>query len=290
MSEVVLEGNLELTAQTELAPINGLDLFVRTVGDGPTVVALHGGPSASHISLLPAFDDLARGRRLRYYDQRGCGESPAPPGMSLHWQQHVDDLAALLDHWGGEGVALVGHSWGALLSLLFAVQHPTLVRALALITPASITADGRELFLRRLACRMSEIGVLSQQRALLQSKLRRSDPDSFRKKAFELTLAPYLKVPHMAADIAPFKITHRVREAVWRSLGEYDLTDAVSKLSVPAIVVHGRFDPIPLESSTKIASLLDAPLEIFEDSGHMPFLEERERFFTVVDEFLMQQG
>jgi pimeloyl-ACP methyl ester carboxylesterase len=155
-----------------------------------------------------------------------------------------------------------------------------------LITPASITFEGRSSYLDELNRRTADLGIVSQQRQLLRSGLRMSNPTEFRKRVFQLTVAPYLQNPERTHDVTPFQISHRVREAVWRSLGDYDLTRELSKLSANALVIHGRHDPIPLSSSRSIAHLLNARLEIFEDSGHMPFFEEQQRFLEVAEEFL----
>jgi pimeloyl-ACP methyl ester carboxylesterase len=97
MCDVTLTGQAPTSTETELVRVNNIDLFVRSIGTGPDVVVLHGGPSATHLSLLPAFDRLATGRRLRYYDQRGCGQSRVTPDVPLDWQHYVDDLRELLD-------------------------------------------------------------------------------------------------------------------------------------------------------------------------------------------------
>jgi proline iminopeptidase len=284
--EATLTGATPFSPVTEFVAVNDVSLFVRSLGAGPDVVALHGGPSAGHRSLLPAFDRLALGRRIRSYDQRGCGQSVVPPHVPLGFQAHLDDLGALLDCWHIERATIIGHSWGALLSLLYGTRNPGRIERMLLVTPAPITAEGRRQYLDRLARRAAELGILRRQRELLRSSLRRRNPAEFRHRAFELMLAPYLKNPDRSVGIAPFRIRHRVREAVWRSLGDYDLNEEVSKLSVPAMVVHGRADLIPLSSSRQIASLLGAQLEIFEDSGHIPFWEEQDRFLAVANEFL----
>lgn len=274
-------------ATTEMVTVNGVGIFTRSIGEGPAeAVVLHGGPSATHISLLPALDGLAHGRQLRYYDQRGCGESSVSPRTPLEWRKHVDDLRWLIDLWQIDKATILGHSWGALLSLLFAIQSPDRVARLLLVAPASIRAVDRRLYLERLNRRVSDLGIVGQQRELIQSDLRRSDPKVFRQRAFELALAPYLKDPTQIPPIAPFQISHRVRGAVWRSLGDYDLTNELSGLSISALVIHGRYDPIPASSSKLIAKLLRAPLEIFENSGHMPFFEEQEHFLRVAEGFL----
>src|SRR5262249_50830164 len=67
-----------------------------------------------------------------------------------------------------------------------------------------------------------------------------------------------------------------------------DLVDALPSITVPALVIHGeRDDSLLLESGRYLAAKLpNAQLEIFQRSGHAPFLEEPERFDLVVDKFV----
>ena len=117
----------------EYVTLNGVTLFTRSVGDGPDVIVLHGGPGAHHDYLLPQFDSLAVGRRLRYYDQRGGGRSAVPRTVPVGWREHVADLHALIGHWGPGPATVVGYSWGGLLALLFATEHPDDLGRLALV-------------------------------------------------------------------------------------------------------------------------------------------------------------
>lgn len=266
--------------------VRGVELFVRIIGDGPDVVVLHGGPGAHHDYLLPQFDALATGRRLRYYDQRGGGRSPVNRDVPLGWQEHVADLAALLDHWSLDRTTILGFSWGALLALLFAVRHPKRIERLALVSLAAITKAGRDEFERRFAARMSDPEVVRAREALRESDLRERDPEAYRQRAFELSIAGYFKQPTRAHDLTPFRVTGRTQQAVWHSLGDYDLHSDLEKLTVPTLIVHGRHDPTPLESAEQAARLLGARLEIFEESGHVPYVEQFDEFVRLLDEFL----
>ncbi len=273
----------------EYVAVNGAVIFSRALGRGPDVVVLHGGPGANHASLLPQFDSLARNRQLRYYDQRGGGNSSVSPGAPLGWRQHVDDLHLLLDHWHCPAATLLGYSWGSLLALLYAVRHPTRVCRLALVSPAPVTARARQEFTRRLDRRLRDSWLERERSAIEFSDLRHREPSQFIQRSFELSIAPYLRDPDQAKYVKRFVVSSRVRDAVWRSLAQYDLTAEVSRLAVPALVIHGRFDPIPLSSSERIAELLAAQLEVFEKSAHLPFLEEPERFIAVLDGFLPRE-
>jgi proline iminopeptidase len=261
-------------------------LFTRTIGEGPDVVVLHGGPGAHHDYLLPAFDALAARRRLRYYDQRGGGRSPVDRSVAVGWEEQVADLLALVHHWDLEPVTLMGYSWGGLLALLFATEHPGRVERLALLSPAAASAGERAEFERRFAERMRDPAIQKARDQLQQSGLRERDPDAYRRRTFDLSVAGYFRDPARARDLTPFRVTGRTQEAVWRSLNGYDLRPRLESLDLPALVGHGRFDPIPLESAAETAQLLRAPLHVFEHSGHVPYVEDFPEFVRVFDAFL----
>ncbi len=272
----------------------GVELFARWVGDGgggSTVVAIHGGPGASHDYLRPQFDLLARDRTLLYYDQRGGGQSPAPRVAPLGWRAHVADLAALVSGQRLAPATLLGFSWGGLLALLFAIEHPELVERLALVAPAGTHAGVRAAFEREFAARQAAPAVAAARAALSRSGLRERDPDAFWRRAFELSVAGYFKDPARATSLTPFRVNSRAQHAVWESLAGMDLRPRLPGVTADTLVLHGRFDPIPLASAEELVRLLPrARLAVFEDSGHALYAEETARFVEVLDPFLPRGG
>jgi proline iminopeptidase len=264
----------------------GVELFARWVGDGPTVVALHGGPGASHDYLRPQFDLLARGRTILFYDQRGGGRSAVPREVPLGWREHVADLARIAADVGAP-VTLLGFSWGGLLALLFALEHPDLLGRLALIAPAGTHAGERARFEEELARRQAAPGIAAARAALSRSGLRERDPDAFWRRAFELSVAGYFKDPARASHLTPFRVAARAQQAVWHSLEGVDLRSRLPAVAADTLILHGRFDPVPLASSETLARLMPrARLVLFEDSGHALYAEETARFVEVLDPFL----
>jgi proline iminopeptidase len=251
---------------------------------------LHGGPGAHHDYLLPDFDRLARGRTLVYYDQRGGGRSAVDRDVPVGWREQVADLEALREAWGLERLSLAGYSWGALLALLYVLEHPGRVSHLALVSPAPCWRGAREAFEARLADRSRAPRVLALREALQASGLRERDPDAWRRRSFELSVAGYFHDLDKLKDLTPFRVTGRTQEEVWASLGDYDLRPRLGSVAVPAIVLHGDDDPIPPESARVLADGLGAPFHLLGACGHVPYVEAPEAFTALLDAFLPREA
>src|SRR5712692_4585042 len=279
-----------LDASETTVDVNGVRLFTRRAGAGPPVVVLHGGPGASHDYLLPQYDALARHRALLYYDQRGGGRSPAPRDTPLGWREHVADLEALRQHWNIERLVLVGYSWGGLLAVLYSLEHPDRIERLALIAPAGLSAASQREFEHRLGARMTDPRITRTRADLQASGLATSDPEKYRRLAFALSVAVYFRDPNMALQMTPFRITARTQQAVWHSLGDYDLRTRIREVlpkdrAPRTLIVHGIYDPLPLAGSRDLAALLGAGI-VSLPTGHAPHVEAPREFAATLDSFL----
>lgn len=274
---------------TLVRQVRGISLFERRVGQGPPTVILHGGPGAHHDYLLPGFDALAAGRELIYYDQRGGGQSSVGREVAVGWREQVADLEELRRLWELEQLTLAGYSWGGLLALLYASEHPKRVERLALISPAPAWREARQEFERRFQQRNLAPSLQQERTALRESGLRERDPQAYARRAFELSVAPYFFDAERARDLTPFRVTGRTQQEVWNSLGDYDLRPSLSRLSAPALVLQGRDDVIPEESARTVAQLLGAPLHLLPHCGHVPYVEAFQDFVRLLNGFLPRE-
>lgn len=261
-------------------------------GAAPTLV-LHGGPGADHGYLLPQMLELAPGRDLRFYDQRGGGRSRTDDRTPITWETHVADLAAVVREFGWDAPTIVGYSWGGLLALLYAAQaarDPGLPAPsrMALIDPAPLTRQFREEFEAEFARRQAAPAVQAMRAELAASGLRERDLEAYRHRAFELSVAGYFADPRAARELTPFRVVGRVQQEVWASLGDYDLLQdgTLAAIECPCLVVHGRQDPIPLASSEACARALGAELVILDACGHVPYVEQPAKLFAALNAFL----
>ena len=225
------------------------------VAGAPRLLLLHGGPGAHHDYLLPQMLHLAERYDVLLYDQRGGGRSKTDDPAPVTAQVLVDDLVAVVAEFGLVPLSLVGYSWGAMLAMLAAI-------------------DGRVRPARML------------REELATSGLKERDPAAYRQRAFELSVAGYFAHPERASELTPFRVMGKVQQSVWASLGDYDLTTSLALVKTPALVVHGRQDPIPLASSEAAARALGAEFVVLEECGHVPYVEQPAALFAALDRFL----
>jgi len=259
---------------------------------GERLLVLHGGPGAHHDYLLPQMLRLAAAREVILYDQRGGGRSRAADSAAVTWQAHVDDLRHVVTELALKPLTIVGYSWGGLLALLYTLEaqrHPNMERPyrLVLIDPAPLSRVFRGTFDDEFARRQRSESIRELREDLAGSGMRESDPETYRQRAFELSVTPYFARPESARDLTPFRVTARVQQSVWQSLGDYDLVPTLSSLHVPALFIHGRHDPIPLESTEQAARAMHARLLVLEASGHVPYVEQPGALFGAIEQFLV---
>ncbi|MEO5569268.1 MAG: alpha/beta hydrolase [Gemmatimonadaceae bacterium] len=264
---------------------------------GRPLLVLHGGPGAEHDYLLPQMLALeSPERELVFYDQRGGGKSRTDDRTPITWQTQVADMALLIAELQlapPDGLTVVGYSWGGLLAMLYAIEAAAgRVAAspsrLVLVDPAPVTRAFRDQFEMEFAARQAGPVVRGLRDELAGSGLKEADPDAFRQRSFELSVAGYFADPRRAHDLTPFRVVGRVQQSTWDSLADFDLTrpGMLDSVDIPTLIVHGRQDPIPLASSEAAARSMRARLVVVEQCGHVPYVEQPQQLFNAIDRFL----
>lgn len=112
--------------------VDGVVLAYDVRGDGPCVVFVH-GTGTHRLTFEPVLDALPAGHALVTYDRRGFGGSRGT--LARRMDQHVGDLAALVQHLDRGPATVVAQSGGAVVALQLAASQPDLVRELILAEP-----------------------------------------------------------------------------------------------------------------------------------------------------------
>jgi proline-specific peptidase len=113
-------------------PSRGVSFFVREEGQGFPLLMMHGGPGADHSTLL-SLRPLARKYRLIFYDHRCNGRSTRADLATFEWETLAADADAIRQLLGIDKCAVVGHSFGGMVALEYAIRYPHNVTHLALL-------------------------------------------------------------------------------------------------------------------------------------------------------------
>ncbi|KAA8549144.1 hypothetical protein F0562_000828 [Nyssa sinensis] len=111
--------------------VNGINMHVAEIGEGPAVLFLHGFPELWYSWRHQMLSLSSAGYRAIAPDLRGFGDTDAPPSAASYTVLHiVGDLVGLLDYMGLDKVYLVGHDWGATIAWYFCLLRPDRIKAL----------------------------------------------------------------------------------------------------------------------------------------------------------------
>jgi proline iminopeptidase len=291
-----------LKAREGRVPAGNASLYARDIGQGPPAIVLHGGPDFDTAYLLPGLDQLADLYRLVYYDQRGRGKSAdgvQPGDVSL--ATDLEDIERVRQHFGLEAPTLLGHSWGTVLALEYALRYPTRVSRLILMNPAP--ASSADVALLRKAYTTQLGDQMEQQRAILTGQAyQQGDPETVADR-YRIHFTHALAKPEhyealMEAMRAAFiaqgasgilkarAVEDRLMADTWQQ-PSYDLMPRLSSLRIPTLILWGDHDFIPREISEHLAgSLPQARLVTLEDCGHFAYLECPGAVRTALQDFV----
>jgi proline iminopeptidase len=272
-------------------------LYARSLGEGHPVIVLHGGPDFDHTYLLPEMDRLAAHCRLIYYDQRGRGRSTGTPD-EIDIASEVADVERVRAHFGLNGVAVLGHSWGALLAAEYAIRHPNRVSHLVIMDSGPISHGELHLERDHIRSLRTEAEAEAMQRLSSTAAFQQGDL-AVEAEYYRIHFRPAFADEVLLDDLVGRLRTHFTEEGVLRARAieerlyadtwdspEYDLAPALRRLDVPTLVVHGENDPIPIDIAAVIAGAVPgARLEVLDRCGHFPHIECPDALFSILAVF-----
>ncbi|WP_329101697.1 proline iminopeptidase-family hydrolase [Micromonospora sp. NBC_01699] len=268
-------------------------------GDRPAVVVVHGGPGSTHDYLLNLSGLAERGWPVVHYDQIGNGGSThLPDNGPDFWtvRLFLDELDNLLHRVGvADNYVLYGQSWGGMLAAAHAATRPAGLRGLVVAnSPASYPLWLEEMKVLRDALpdgtndtllRLEAAGQTSSDeyfQALLpfyQRHVCRLDPwpRDYMASFYEIYNDP--TVYYTMNGPSEFHVIGTLRD--------WGVEDLCPDIAVPTLLISGRYDEATPRTVQPFADLIpDVRWEIFEESSHLPHLEEPERFVRVLTGFL----
>lgn len=263
------------------------------------VVICHGGPGAAHDYCEPIADLSRFGRACVLYDQLGCGKSELlPDAPDDFWtpQLFKDELAELTRHLGiADRHAVVGQSWGGMLAMEYALEHPVGLRGIVVAdSPASMPLWVSE------ANRLRKDLPADVQETLTRHEEAGTTDDPEYEAAvavfYERHVCRVVPMPdcvvrtftQIAANPTVYHAMNGPSEFhVVGSLKTWDITSRLHEITTPTLLVSGRYDEATPQIVGKIHERIrGAEWVIFEESSHMPHVEEPKAFLDAVEAFL----
>jgi proline-specific peptidase len=280
---------------------HGYHTWYRIVGEreGPgksSLLCLHGGPGATHDYFAPLEALAATGRRVVLYDQLGWGNSDHVHDPSL-WtvDLFLGELDAVRLALGLQSVHILGHSWGGMLALEYALTRPQGVAGLVLADTAASTPQW-----------IAETGrLISELPPEVQQAIRKHEARGSTDSPEYADACRMFSRRHGGGHIQPTpewveKAFEKLEDnevylTMWGPsefcatgpLKDWDVTARLGEIRLPTLVIAGRYDEAtPALADTIHQGIPGSELVIFESSAHFPHIEESERYLQVLSVFL----
>ncbi|TCK32508.1 pimeloyl-ACP methyl ester carboxylesterase [Paraburkholderia sp. BL8N3] len=288
-----------LASGDHIVHLNGIDLHYCVCGDGPLLILISPGWGVGSGYLQRGFNFLRERFRLIFVDTRGSGLSSRPVDhKKMSSNDMADDLEALREYLGISTVRLMGHSNSGAIALSYAQRYQDRVDKLVLVDSQMLgfSAGGEtQAFLEARAedprykpAVQAAIGHFSGKAEPLASDAELS--------AFVAKILPlYLHSPEKHLALAREQLlvgqislyAFEAQNAADEAAGSNQAA-LLDHIRAPALVMVGRHDwicPVPVAERLH-AGIDNSRLVMFEESGHMPWIEEPEKFEAELIRFL----
>ena len=263
---------------------DGYGMNVEEVGSGFPVIVLHGGPGLDHSMFRPYLDPLGDEFRLLYVDERGQGRSERvdPGTLSLDvFARDVDLLAEALEL---EVFALLGHSFGAIITTYHAIELGT---AAAYVISGG--ADSSETLMADVEASLDALGEAGKPIA-----------ESWER---EKTVETDEQLHELLGDQMPFHFHGEpppgygeetvgspevLRHFANAGYGDFDYRPKLANVRKPTLVVVGEHDRTTTPRAARVLQdgIRDSELVVIPDAGHMSLVERPEVYLDAVRRFL----
>jgi len=271
-----------------------LTLHYKDYGQGEPVLILMGGPGFSGEGMEPVAQMIAKRARAIVPDQRGSGGSIPKEANQITLDATLADFEALRISLGFEKWTVWGCSWGGMLALDYASKFPSSIKGLILADSGGPSYAFAKAFSDNMRARMSADDI-SAQRYWSQPDVVAKDPMRAAIERIRAMLPSQFydrSKAHQAIAILEAGREHYNPEVDGLLSPAYDegapaRIEALKKVDIPTLIIHGRQDPMPASVALENQKLIKGSRLVWlERSGHWPWIEQPEAFEKALFEFL----
>lgn len=285
---------------------NGVLIYYTSMGKGDPLVVVHGGPGASHDYFLPHLLPLMRHNRVIFIDERGSGKSQLledPAGYTV--ENMVEDVEAVRKALGLGKINLLGHSYGGVLALGYALKYQQNLSHLILGSTFASTSAMNQVFvrmkekmapeLRERIDKMETEGLFGHGKDYEKGRY----TNDYMVAAWGEGYFPYLYQHRPDPNFDPAasgNTSWALYREMWGSHGEFiidgnlksvEYTDRLPGIKVPTLITVGDHDECdPSLSQAMHEKIAGSKLVVLPKSGHMTFVDQPGMFLRAVDDFL----
>lgn len=283
--------------QTGYIPIvNGHRVWYRIVGGGDPHEAvplfiLHGGPGCPHDYLENLAALASEKRRVIFYDQLGCGKSDLPDDTSL-WTvaRFTDEIDTVRQALGLEQVHLLGQSCGGMLGIEYALRQPQGLVSLILadsMPSMKLWVEEANRLRAELPPGVNEVLLHHEQAGTTDSPEYQEAAEVFnRRHVCRLTPPPEF----VARAKTGFVYNYMNGPSEFHVIGvikDWDRTERLHEITIPTLIISGKYDEsTPLLNQIMHKGIPNSEWVLFENSSHLPHVEEEEKYMQTVGTFL----
>jgi proline-specific peptidase len=273
----------------QLHTSDGVNLFVREIGVGESVIVLHGGWGAEHSYLLDAFTNIADKYHFVFYDQRGSLRSPCSDTL-ISVAKHIEDVEELRKELGLEKVILVGHSMGGFLGMSYLEKYPENVKGLVLISTIPASPEG-----------LTQDDFVNMNVNALKRWERQEIIDTLGANGLAISgdftsrqHGTWHRITQAALNTHNVKNWRKMRSCFYYNqtaataagltmAGEWDFTKIIEKMNIPVTVIHGDDDFMPLDwHKGWTSNISNVELKVIENAGHNIWIDQPDIFKSYI--------
>src|SRR5919109_2965033 len=260
--------------------VNGINIHYVQTGQGPDLVLIHGVASNLgqwQLSILPALE----GWRVTMYDLRGHGYSDMP--ASGYTPDHmVGDFSGLMDYLTIERAVILGHSYGGVVALYYAVLRPERVDKLIIAdtgVPCLEPGRGRDALLARWREALGREGIevpdeKAEDVAYLMAQMLKLRGHYWRGMGVRRALARLSRLSNSTS------FGQEYRETSGLTL------EMIRQIHAPVLLIYGDRSPLTASFQALRDNLPNRKTAIVPDGGHFSLLQHPELFVRQIEGFL----
>jgi proline iminopeptidase len=295
--------------------VNGAKLWVVTVGEGDPILFIPGGPGGAHLGYR-AFDPLAKNHhQLIYFDAFGRGKSDTAKNVSEYTlARDIEDIEALRIALKLDKITLLGHSYGGVVAQGYAIKYPQHLSHLILAdtfhsfvmwqenddnSNREIKTNYPEVWADLMKIRDAGAVSSDPEHQKIYGKVPYGFLYACNPEKFEFNGDTSSEMYKLYKKHGPYPNPNNTKLyyqmvgkdgdfIVGSDIGTFDYRKQLKDLKMPVLIETGRYDRVAVPwMAVKFKEYCpQAEFVMFEHSGHNPQVEEPEKDFKIINDFL----